>query len=257
MSRGNLLDLDSRQSVLQWAAERQTAITISLLSEERWCNSRSQLIGFDPQQSLLQIAYPIASAGDPPPEIVPGEQLGISFRRGHKKCVFVCPVIMRRLDTTEDGQPADTLLIRAPQQMRELQRRAYQRIDLPPDHFIAVKVWQGGLPSSGETCWPICAGRVGNISVGGTRVDIRVDQNPRLGVGDAVGLEITAAQGLPPLLAEAQYRHCTMTGPDRVGLGLQFLGLEHDLPGRSSITEIADFVRGLQRSASRQGPSRP
>jgi c-di-GMP-binding flagellar brake protein YcgR len=253
MNRGNLLDLDSQRSVLEWAAQRQVAITVSLLADQRWCNFRSQLIGFDPQQSLLQIAYPIASAGDVPAEIVPGDQVGISFRRGHKKCVFVSPVIMRRLDAPDDGQPADTLLIRAPQQLRELQRRAYQRIDLPPDHFIAVKVWQGGLPSPGEPCWPICSGRVGNISVGGTLVDVRADQNPRLGVGDAVGLEITVAQGHPPLMAEAQYRHCTMTGPDRVGLGLQFLGLEHDLPGRSSITEIADFVRGLQCSAARQG----
>jgi len=256
MSHGTLLAQAGRRSVLQWAVQRKTAINVSLLTDDCWHSLRSHLIHFDPDQGLLQIAYPISSSDGPPPELPPGEQLGISFRRGHKKCVFVSPVIMRRTDTTSTGKRMDTLLVRVPREMRELQRRAYQRIDVPPDRFIAVKLWQGGLTSPDETSWPLCAGRLTNVSVGGILVDIRVDQNPRLSVGDIVGLEITVTQGQTPLLAEAQYRHCTMTGSDRIGLGLQFLGLEHDLPHRASITQIADFVRSLQRGNTRQGSSR-
>ena len=224
---------------------------MSVLAEGRWCNLRSQLLQID--RTLLQISYPLAAAGEVAHEIAVGDELGISFRRGHKKCIFVSPVVMRRTESAPNGAPVDTLYIRVPDQIRELQRRAYQRVSLPPDHFVAVKVWQGGIPSSGEPTWPLCAGRISNASMGGILVDIRADQNPRLSVGDLVGLEITAVQGRKPLLIEAQYRHCAVTNPGRIGLGMQFLGLEHEVPGRASITEVADFVRNLMRHAARTG----
>jgi hypothetical protein len=91
---------------------------------------------------------------------------------------------------------------------------------------------------------------VSNISVGGVMVDIRADQNPRLCVGDLVGLEITVVQGRKPMLLEGQYRHCTLTGPDRIGLGMQLLGLEHEVPGRASITDVAELVRNLMRGGA-------
>ena len=253
MSRSLTLDQDSQRSILQWAVQRQTAITISVLAEGRWCNLRSQLLRLD--RNLLQITYPFPSSESPACEISVGDELGISFRRGHKKCIFVSPVVLRRAEPDPNGTTADTLYVRVPDQIRELQRRAYQRVVVSSDRFIAVKVWQGGIPSSVEPSWPLCAGRIGNISVGGILVDIRADQNPRLALGDVVGLEITAVQGRPPLLVEVQYRHCTVTGPGRIGLGVQLLGLEHDLPGRASITEIADLVQSLMRSGRSAAPT--
>jgi c-di-GMP-binding flagellar brake protein YcgR len=248
MSHGLILDQESQRSILQWAVQRQVPTVLSVLTEGRWCNLRSQIVRLD--RNLLQLIYPIASGQGPAPEIAVGDELGVSFRRGHKKCIFVSSVVMRRAADMPDGRTVDTLLVRLPTQMRELQRRAYQRVFIPPERFIAVKVWQGGVPSSSEPSWPLCAGRVSNISVGGVLIDIRADQNPRLGVGDLVGLEITAVQGRKPMLLEGQYRHCALTGPDRIGLGVQLLGLEHEVPGRASITDVAELVRNLMRGGA-------
>jgi c-di-GMP-binding flagellar brake protein YcgR len=250
MNRGLALDQHSQHSILQWAAQRQTALTVSVLAEGRWFNLRSQLLQLD--QNLLQIVYPMGGGEEPAAEIGVGDKLGISFRRGHKKCIFVSPVVMRRAEPGAEGGPVDTLFVSMPDQIRELQRRAYQRVTVPTEHFIAVKVWQGGIPSTNQPSWPLCAGRIGNISVGGVLVDIRADQNPRLSVGDIVGLEITVVPGRNPLLVEAQYRHCAVTSVDRIGLGLQLLALEHNLPGRATITEVADFVKGLMRGTTRR-----
>jgi c-di-GMP-binding flagellar brake protein YcgR len=154
---------------------------------------------------------------------------------------------MRKAEADAEGQPLDTLLLRVPSNLRELQRRVYRRVTVPFDRFIAVKIWEGGAPAPDEPSWPLCSGRLSNVSVGGLLVEIRADQNPRLTVGDHVGVEITANVGRPPLLVEAQYRHCCLHAADRLGLGLQFIGLEHDLPGRSPIENVAEFVRTLQR----------
>lgn len=249
MSSGRILDQDGQQSVLQWAVQRQAPVVVSVHADGRWCNLRSRIIRLD--RDLLQLLYPLASGSGPAPEIAVGDELGVSFRRGHKKCIFVSPVVLRRLADAPEGEKVDTLLVRLPRQVRELQRRVYQRVVVPPERFIAVKVWQGGVPSPGEPSWPLCAGRVGNISLGGVLVDIRADQNPRLCVGDLIGLEITAVQGRRPLLLEAQYRHCAVTGPDRIGLGLQLLGLEHEAPGRASMAEVVELVRDLMRGGAR------
>ena len=59
--------------------------------------------------------------------------------------------------------------------------------------------------------------------------------------------------GRPPLKLEGQYRHCSIGTPGRLALGFQFVGLEHELKGRSSISEVADFVHELQRASRRMG----
>lgn len=250
MSHAAIVNEQSLRSILTWAAQRQSPLTASILAEGRWCNLRSHIVRYDLATNVLQIVYPIATDTMAPPEITVGEELGISLRRGHKKCVFVCQVLMRRMDKSEEGQPLDTLVVRAPRSMREMQRRVYQRVIIPEERFIAARLWQGGLPVQGAPCWPICSGRVSNISLGGLLMDIRCDQNPRLGVGDTVGVEITQVPGQEPLTAEAQYRHCLMTGSGRIGIGLQFLGLEHDRPGRTTISQLADFVRSLRVSGA-------
>jgi len=142
------------------------------------------------------------------------------------------------------------LVLRTPAEIRELQRRVYQRLVIPQESFIAIKIWEGGVPLEGGVAWPLCSGRVANVSVGGVLVDVRVDQNPRLHSGDIVGVEITTRPGSPSICVDAQYRHCVMTGEDRLGLGFQFVGLEHDQAGHSSVLEVAEYVRSLRRTNS-------
>jgi len=250
MTGQQTLDATRRNSALEWAVEKQAPLSICLLPEGQWQGLKSSILRFDGQQDLLQILYPVYPEKAAPPEIVTGQELGISFRRGHKKCLFVAPVVMRQRETGADAQPVDTLVLRAPSGVREMQRRLYQRVTVPPERLVPVKLWQGGVPKAQRQSWPICAGRVSNVSVGGVFVEVRADQNPRLTVGESVGVEITAQASQPPILVDAQYRHCMLISADRLGLGLQFVGLEQDCPGRATLTQIAEFVKELRRGQS-------
>lgn len=250
MTRSAHLDSETTNAVMKWAAQRRVPLTVSVNREGQWSNLRSEFIRYDAKQGLLQILYPIAGTDAVPPEISGEDELGLSFRRGHKKCIFVAQVVVRQRIETEDKTFVDALLMKIKGNLRELQRRAYQRITVPADQFVAVKLWEGGLPDTGDAAWPLCAGRLSNASVGGILVEINAGQNPRLSVGDTVGVELTPVQGKPPMLFEAQYRHCCLMGKERLGVGLQFIGLEHEIQGCTSITQLADFVRALQRSAS-------
>lgn len=253
MTRAVCLDEHNTHSVLGWAADRQVLLAVTLCNDGQWYNLRSQFFRFDSRQNVLQITYPMLSDTGSPPEIGTGDKLGISFRRGHKKCILLGQVVLRRGETGAGGEPINTVLVRVVGGIREFQRRVYQRIAVPRDRFIAVKLWEGGVPSAGEPSWPLCAGRLANISVGGILVEIRSDQNPRLAVGDPVGTEIIVAHDRKPLIIAGQYRHCCLQTEDRLGLGLQFIGLEHDLIDCASITEVAEFVKSLQRDAATCG----
>jgi c-di-GMP-binding flagellar brake protein YcgR len=246
MSNASSLDPRSTASILQWAVDKQAPLSVSLLPEARWHSLRSQLLGCDPAQGAIQVLYPLVTDGQAPPEILPGSELGISFRRGHKKCVFVSSVVLRRTDTSPKGQPLDTLILRAPRELREFQRRLYQRVIIPAERFIAAKLWEGGAPGRDDATWPLCAGRVANLSAGGVLVDIRAEHNPRLSVGEIVGVEISVRPGQPSFCVNAQYRHCILSSPDRLGIGLQFVGLEIDVPGRTTLPQLAELIRSLR-----------
>lgn len=251
MSQCSTLEPAPCDSILKWAVDRRAEITVSHSAERGWRNLRSHFIRYDPEQNVLEIACPLTSAHLDVPKIAVGDPVGVSFRRGHKKCIFVSPTIMRRQEVGADGATTETLVLRAPVEIRQLQRRVYQRVIVGPDWFIGVRIWEGGTPENASVSWPLCSGRLVNVSAGGALVDVRADQNPRLGVGDVVGLEINTRAGPASLRVEGQYRHCTAGEDERLGLGFQFVGLEHDRPGRATLPQVAEFVRSLRRRGCR------
>lgn len=246
MNTATELESASQTAVLEWAAERRVELMVSQPLENGWSNLRSTFMRFDPRTGIIQITFP-GLPGQPEPEILPGDELGLSFRRGHKKCLFVSTVVIRQPDAGGESGPVDTLILRAPREIRALQRRAYQRVIVPPHRFFGARLWQGGAPKDAAATGPICSGRVANISVGGVLIEIRVDQNPRLASGDLMGIEITPDKCKVPLMLEGQYKHCLMQGENRLGLGFQFMGLEHSVPGQATLDEIADVVNRLRR----------
>lgn len=238
-------DVAPNAAIFEWAAEKVVDLVITQSVDGDWASFRSKLLGYDRQSGALLISRPEPVNEGGQAELCPTVELGVAFRRGHKKCLFVSHV-SNNPSLSESAAPG-TIVLSPPADVRAVQRRAYQRVVVPSHRFIAAKIWEGGLPGEDGVSYPISAGRVSNVSVGGVMVDVRSDQNPRLQVGDLVGIEITQRPGMRPLLVEAQYRHCVMHSDDRLGLGFQFVGLEHDLPGRSTLDEVKHFTGAVRR----------
>ncbi len=234
---------DAQGTALAWAVEKQIEANVSYMLDGRWTSLRTVFVRADAEQGVFQLAVNRTPAGDSTSQTMPaiGEQVGISFRRGHKKCLFVTPILTVQSGVGPDNAQTELLVLRTPKGMRSLQRRAYQRVVVPEGVFVAAKIWEGGVPVDGAVAWPVCSGRVANISMGGVLIETRVDQNPRLSSGEVVGVEITTRPGAS-LMLDGMYRHCMVDGEQRLGLGFHFPAIEHELPGRSSITDLAEFV---------------
>lgn len=91
---------------------------MTLRRDAGWVLARCQFVSMDAAHANLLVTYPIPNAGDAIIEIVPGERVGGSFRRGHKKCVFNTNIVGRQ--SGESEPPAVVLAV--PTQMREIQR---------------------------------------------------------------------------------------------------------------------------------------
>lgn len=233
------LTAEAQSRVLDWAVRRRESISLSMRRAAGWQVLRASFSKLDERNGRLEVTLP-ATELDGGVEIAPGEELGVSFRRGHKKCVFSTTVVEHRVSAGSDS----VLLLAVPESMREFQRRAYQREVIPAGWRIPVKLLIHG---DNGTDSPFCTGQLKDISAGGLQMELMADEHPRMAIGAPVLIEIKLARNSPPLRLDAVYRHAS-AGPGRhVGLGLQFVGLEASSAGRETLAALARFIAELRR----------
>src|SRR6185436_70469 len=85
-----------RADVLRQAIEKRLPLVASIW-HDRWLLLRSRFLPCDPVGDLLCIEPPTRETSNdsaaPPVEIPPGAHIGITFRRGHHKCLFSTTVV--------------------------------------------------------------------------------------------------------------------------------------------------------------------
>lgn len=237
MTAGKEVNSEVRNRVFQWAVGRRESATVTLKRDGDWIAARSSFLWFDEAGNTLALLYPTIPTAPTPPEIAVGEQVGVSFRRGHKKCVFTTTVVARR--NSDDGAPM--LMVSAPTVMHEYQRRAYQRAVVPPDQSIAVRI----LAASDRA--PIGTGRLCDLSAGGTMIEVEPPLHARMRVSEAVRLELAVDPSTPPLCVEGVCRHVSARPSGRIGFGVQFRGLEATSQGQAALEMIATLVRAIRK----------
>jgi c-di-GMP-binding flagellar brake protein YcgR len=233
MSVCGVLTGEAPVRVFHWAASRNEALTVSLRRGTEVVLLRSAFLDVDDKHRLLRIVHPQTTDDAAPPEIVPGERIGIAFRRGHKKCVFTGTVAALQRGGAE--QPC--VIVAMPDEVDEFQRRAYQRVVVPADRVIAVRVWQG---TAGDRAF--LTGALHDLSAGGVQIYLDGSEPPRLRPGSGLVVELPIRPGEPPLRVRAAHRHTTAMKDGRVALGVQFVGLELEPDGIRTLRAIARTV---------------
>lgn len=169
----------------------------------------------------------------------PGDPLGITFRLNHKKCIFATELIDVR---HVDGEVCFS--IRWPQQLQQLQRRSYQRVNPPRGHVIAVRFWQEQHEqSSAERV--VRHGQLEDLSAGGMR--IRVANPSDMEIGETYRCVFTPHHGAPPILCDAVLRHREACDNGRAALGLHFIGLDTTAQGIRLLGRLARIVSQFRR----------
>jgi len=240
------------------AASKRTPVVLSCKDGEQWVSVKSRLLDASQANGCLVVEYPAGQQGQRAPDITRGQYVGVAFRRGHKKCVFGSYVVGKERFQLDRRNHVGALVISWPAEVGQLQRRAYFRVEVPAGQTVAAYLWPGGAtarPRAGSPGWPLYVTQLVDLSAGGFRVAVPVDEDPKFAVEQTVGMEFVVEPNRPPIVADANFRHSEPGPEGRVYLGFQFVGLELDGRGRGLLERLARITSHWRHTQLQVGAS--
>jgi len=240
-----------RNEWLLQAATGRAPLVLNARISDRWIIMKSRFCGVDREHGRLLIEY----ASQPEhgqAEIDIGQNIGISFRRGHKKCVFEAQVIGQQRSGLEGTCPVPTLSLRWPDRIQEFQRRLYRRAKVPPRVTIPVDLRPQNTRSAEAAGGVPCRGLMLDLSAGGMNIALPTEKRTRLKPGDTVTCTFALEPGQPPQEISGRLRHCEHAPGGHLRVGLQFLGLEASAEGCQTLQRIGQAANRFRQMEMRR-----
>lgn len=167
--------------------------------------------------------------------------LGVTFRRGQRKCMFSSSLV-----SFQSSGDEGTLTLRWPARIEQLQRRMYERAEPPGSLVIPVRLWWEREPSGDRVSTrTVRYGQLVDLSVGG--VGVKLSGGDEFQIGSTFRCVFSPHKCQHPIVGEALVRHRQVTAPGRALIGLQFAGLETSVAGRRAIGLLAQSVSRFQK----------
>jgi hypothetical protein len=186
------------------------------------------------------------------------QPVGISFQINHEKFIFDSVIIgFDSAITTHGGR----VLLEMPEVMEKMPRRTHDRQPVPLNLNIHVLFWHRGYADNTthvpvESYWQ---GQLTNLSATGAQVSVGLGLAECFGPNQLVGLQFTPMFYQKPILVEAQVVHLRREDAEgKLYLGLEFLGLEVSIDGRTVLHRLADIVEEyakMNEGAAAESPS--
>ncbi len=240
---------DKQDEVVAESIRQQRRLVLTYNSDDGWRTFKGMFALGSPTASDLLVRIPRVDGETE--EFFPskGDTLGGTFRVGHKKCMF-CTVVQ-----SVQIQPTVALLaLRWPDQIQQLQRRAYERAIPPRGTIVAVRFWrETGTADRALEARAVRHGQLEDISCGGMR--IRVADPKEVEIGTDYRCVFTPRPGKPSIVLDALLRHREAVDRGRASLGFQFVGLETTPESLRTLDRLARVVSHFRHAASRK--SRP
>ncbi len=246
----SLRDLDSRQidQAIKDAVERRIPAALTVRRDRRWVTLHAQFLAQRQRHLLLEL--PGSPEGSKPP-FEPGDKVGLTFKLKHHKHICSVTVAATQQVRFDDGRELPVLSVCFPPRMQRLQRRAFERVDVPANRVVRASFWLGthqDEPTSSGADRCVWVGRVVNLSAGGFRLLADAPTAEALDVGDAIGVRLSFAVAEEAVYADAQIRHVETDAGSAV-LGFQFIGLDQTAEGKKAMELLAGKIAEYQRAA--------
>ncbi len=246
--------------LLEHALRKRTPLTITTQEKEQWQVYRAWLLAIQPNKLIF--TSPNEHRADIPLKTTPGSEISVSFKKGYNKCIFKTRVIgpcefakdtnntnnshsvncAKNANTNSDTVQA--LAVYKPEQLEKIQRRSYDRAELPADFSVEVTFWANNNPN---VTWQ---GKLLNLSAGGTAIEVDVRNRPNLKENTYCYLEFAPIPEQSKITVQARFRHQTdVLTRKRCIVGMQFVGLEADEQGLRTLRRISRAVSLYQRQS--------
>jgi hypothetical protein len=187
------------------------------------------------------------------------QPVGISFQIEHEKYIFDSTVLGFESAITA---PGGRILIEMPDFMEKMPRRSYERQSVPSNLNVQVLFWHRGY-SDNTICVPTESywqGHLINLSASGAQISVPMTISNSFRSNQLVGLQFTPMFYQKPVLVEAQIIHLRPDQTEgKLCLGLEFLGLEVSMDGRTILHRLSEIVEEYAKlnSSSAQSNQHP
>jgi len=245
MAPGHPITTNERNQVLEDSIRQQRPLVLTHNGPEGWRTFRSEFVSGSAASHLIKVSQPVFEETAGFWLVGPGETLGVTFRTGHKKCVFGTVV-----EPHDDHATESVVTLRWPDHLQQIQRRLFERAQPPQGAVIPVRLWQEcSSAAPGQDVRTIRHGQLEDLSAGGMRV--KVHDAGEFHAGRTYRCVFTPRAGGPSIVVDALPRHRQAADQGRASIGLQFVGLEATPEGRRVLARIARTVSQFQRARSR------
>lgn len=227
------------RDVLADSITREAQITLTHRFHEGWRQFKSAFVQGGQTGELILVQAPLMDAEDVVGLPPVGSTIGVNFRAGHKKCMFQT---VRMPDADNTGR---TMAIRWPQDLQQMQRRAYERSLPPSGTIVSVKFFHKAPPDQARAR-DSRYGELEDLSAGGIRVN--ASDAAGLTVGHTFECIFAPRGGVAPVCCEVILRHREAAEKGRASLGFQFVGLETSPEGRETLARLGRIAAEYQRA---------
>ena len=228
------------QRMLDEAVEKRLFVKITDKDESQWAMYRSSFLG--KQGNRLVLTQPTPEDQQCAIELVEGQNIAVSFKKGYNKCLFVTRVVGHGLYEVEPGVKMPTITVLRPDCIEKLRRRAFNRADVPSGMQIAVTLRS---TAKGRKEW---TGLLTNLSAGGMAVQMDNSDAAVLQDDQQFVLEFVPLMDQGSIQVPGRVRHTTASSAgDQSLVGIQFMGLDASEEGRNTLRRLGRIVNMFQR----------
>ncbi len=244
MSVTKTTTVDQCSDMLREAIRRGLHLTITYRGPVSWRSYKGLFTPSHAGESQLKACIKIDEGPDGYGLPRAGSSLGVSFRFGHKKCMFAST--LRSVRESNDGL---VVTLDAPARLSHLQRRVFERVMLPADAAIAVRFWHEDEDAKPPQERDVRYAQLEDLSAGGMRM--RGSKVGDLSLNSTFRCAFAPQPNSPVLVLDAVLMHSEEVENGRASLGLHFIGLEATQQGQIDLENLARSVHYLQRQYTR------
>jgi c-di-GMP-binding flagellar brake protein YcgR len=230
--------------LLEEAAGKHLPLTITNKQDTNWQVYHSTFYALKSHRIIASLPVPDVSTGQMEPAA--GQEIGVSFKKGYHKCLFVTRIVAQEPYELDPGVMAPSITLLVPEQIEKIQRRAYNRTKVPAKDRIPVSFWKTENPDQGV----VWEGTLSDLSAGGVGIRIPKNEISDLVPGQQYHIQFVPLVGYDPLQLSGCFRHAVEAPEgEQVILGFKLVGLEMDEGGRHTLRQLSRIVSVYQRRA--------
>lgn len=236
--------------ILDDAVGQNALAVLSIHEHGQWKMFKSRFLERDCNRRFVVLDYQ-ETHGTKPPELIPGQYVGLSFRYKSRKVMFASVVEAKGRYLINGGNSVPAVRYRWPETMTEMQRRAYYRTPVPSDVRLLANLWSGGVAarqSAQNAALSVVTGEALDMSCGGTLIKLNQLEAPNWTDNETLGVELHVPDGLPPMLLDAYYRGTRHDPANHLCAAVQFVGLELSLDSRGVLQRLTRLVQKFHRA---------